>query len=217
MPGALSNLKRNVYQGKHDRQSTDEVTDCADCVPIHIILSKPLIRLNITGKGTGLIIDAANTNSGYREYKSDPNICERCPMLMQCTRSANHVKVVTRHVWQDSKERIDAHRKTDAGKKIYARRKETVECSFADVKQLHGHRYARMRGLDKVNEQCLLAAACQNMKKIAQIKARKAFLLLLRRFIHLSGRIIRSVADPKPCHHQYRFAVNGGLWRVPDR
>ena len=154
-------------------------------------------------------ISYSTTNrSGYREYKSDPNVCKRCALLMQCTRSANHIKVVTRHVWQDSKERIDAHRQTDAGKKIYARRKETVERSFADAKQLHGHRYARMRGLDKVKEQCLLAAACQNMKKIAQVKARKALLSLLRRFFHLSGRISRSVTDPTTNCHQYRFAVN---------
>ena len=117
---------------------------------------------------------------GYREYKSDPNICKVCPLLMQCTRSANHIKVITRHVWQDSKERIDAHRLTPAGKRLYARRKETVERSFADAKQLHGHRYARLRGLDKVKEQCLLSAACQNMKKIAQMKARKAFLSIVR-------------------------------------
>jgi len=116
---------------------------------------------------------------GYREYRSDPRICKDCPLLLQCTRSANHIKVLTRHVWQDSKERIDQHRLTDAGKKIYTRRKETVERSFADGKQLHGHRYARLRGLDKVKEQCLLSAACQNMKKIATHKVRKAFLSLI--------------------------------------
>ncbi|TWB32402.1 DDE family transposase, partial [Nitrospirillum viridazoti] len=44
--------------------------------------------------------------------------------------------------------------------------------SFADAKQLHGHRYARLRGLAKVTEQCLLAAAAQNIKKIATILAR---------------------------------------------
>jgi Transposase DDE domain len=52
-------------------------------------------------------------------------------------------------------------------KRIYKRRKETVERSFADAKQLHGHRYARMRGLSKVQQQCLLAATAQNIKKIA--------------------------------------------------
>ena len=52
-------------------------------------------------------------------------------------------------------------------KLVYARRKETVERSFADAKQLFGHRYARFRGLTRVTCQCLMAAAAQNMKKIA--------------------------------------------------
>jgi len=53
------------------------------------------------------------------------------------------------------------------GRAIYQRRKETIERSFADAKQLHGHRYARMREFAKVEEHALLAAAYQNMKKIA--------------------------------------------------
>ena len=110
---------------------------------------------------------------GYREYASNPKDCRACPYLPRCTQSANQVKVVTRHVWQDSKERVDDHRFEHRGKKLYQRRKETVERSFADSKQLHGHRYARMRGLAKVREQCLLSAACQNMKKMARILSRK--------------------------------------------
>lgn len=54
---------------------------------------------------------------------------------------------------------------------IYARRKETVERSFADAKQLHGYRYARYKGLKRVQGQCLLVAAAQNIKKIAQMAA----------------------------------------------
>ncbi|AMP16628.1 transposase DDE domain protein [Collimonas pratensis] len=82
------------------------------------------------------------------------------------------MKVVVRHVWERAKEAVNARRLTEWGKRIYARRKETVERSFADAKQLHCHRYARMRGLRKVMEQCLLGAACQNMKKIALLLAR---------------------------------------------
>lgn len=107
------------------------------------------------------------SRDGYRHYASEARLCRDCPLLSQCTRSAHHVKVLTRHVWQDHKEAVDEHRLTDHGKRIYARRKETVERSFADAKQLHGHRYGRLRGLEKIGEQCLLAAACQNMKKIA--------------------------------------------------
>jgi hypothetical protein len=75
--------------------------------------------------------------------------------------------VVTRHVWQDARDKADTYRLTPWGKHIYNRRKETVERSFADAKQLHGHRYARFRGLTAVTCQCLLAATAQNIKKIA--------------------------------------------------
>lgn len=125
----------------------------------------------------GQLIPYNTTNRlGYREYHSDSTQCCECPFLDQCTRSRNRIKVITRHVWQDSVERTDARRLTAKGKRIYQRRKETVERSFADAKQLHGHRYARYRGLRRVSGQCLLAAACQNMKKIA---------LLLARFLRL--------------------------------
>jgi len=70
-------------------------------------------------------------------------------------------------VWAESRERTDAHRLTSWGKAIYKRRKETIERSFADAKQLRGHRYARFRGLVAVTTQCLLAATAQNIKKIA--------------------------------------------------
>lgn len=117
------------------------------------------------------------SREGYREYKSDPTICRSCPVRSRCTHSANATKVVTRHVWEAAKERVDAHRLTPWGKRLYARRKETVERSFADAKQLHGHRYARMRGWLRVTEQCLLAAAAQNIKKIALLLARFCRLL----------------------------------------
>ena len=109
---------------------------------------------------------------GYREYASSSSQCAQCPMRGQCTQSAAGVKVITRHVWDEFKEAVAAHRLTDKGKALYKRRKETVERSFADAKELHGHRYARFRGLAKVRAQCLLAGACQNMKKIARLLAR---------------------------------------------
>ncbi|MDD7983859.1 IS1182 family transposase [Lentisphaera marina] len=107
------------------------------------------------------------TREGFREYASNPKTCTNCSLRSQCTKSANHTKIVTRHIWEDQKECIKKNRLTPEGKILYKRRQETVERSFADSKQLHGHRYAKLRGIKKVQEQCLLAAACQNMKKIA--------------------------------------------------
>ena len=122
----------------------------------------------------GQIITYANTDrSGYRHYTSDPAICTACPLLASCTTNAKSVRTITRHVWQDARERTDANRLTPWGKSIYKRRKETVERSFADAKELHGHRYARYRSLARVTFQCLIAAAAQNIKKIANAVAPK--------------------------------------------
>jgi len=114
-----------------------------------------------------LLTYATTDRNGYRHYKSDPAICRTCPLLASCTSNANAQRTITRHVWQDARERADQWRKTPWGKALYKRRKETVERSFADAKQLHGHSYARFRGLTAVACQCLLAATAQNIKKIA--------------------------------------------------
>jgi transposase len=116
----------------------------------------------------GQLLPYATTDRhGYRHYKSDPAICRQCPLLASCTSAAKPQRVITRHVWQDARDRCEGHRLTPWGKAVYKRRKETVERSFADAKQLHGHRYARFRGRIRVACQCLLAAAAQNIKKIA--------------------------------------------------
>ena len=123
----------------------------------------------------GQLLAYRTTNrEGYREYRSEPARCRSCPLLASCTTSADAAKIITRHVWQDAKQRIDNNRLSPWGKLVYRRRKETIERSFADAKQLHGHRYARFRGLKAMAEQCLLAAAAQNIKKIAQAIAGSA-------------------------------------------
>jgi len=109
---------------------------------------------------------------GYRHYASKPEICKKCSLLKECTANKDHVKTLTRHVWEEAKELMTQNRLSPRGRQLYKRRKETVERSFADAKELHGHRYARMRGLSKTQEQSLLCAACQNMKKIALLLGR---------------------------------------------
>ena len=121
-------------------------------------------------EGQALIYKTTDRN-GYRHYQSDPAQCIDCDHRMRCTQNAKGVKTVTRHVWEGSKERTNQHRLSPPGKQIYKRRKETVERSFADAKQLHGYRHARFKGLTKVTEQCLMTAAAQNIKKIALMAA----------------------------------------------
>ncbi|EHK9018871.1 IS1182 family transposase [Vibrio vulnificus] len=109
------------------------------------------------------------SRDAYREYHSDPKECAFCPMRDDCTQSKNMKKVITRHIYSDAVERANQMRLSSYGKKTYRRRSETVERSFADAKQHHGHRYARFRGLANVQMQCWLAAAAQNIKKIALV------------------------------------------------
>ena len=76
--------------------------------------------------------------------------------------------MVTRHVWQDSLDDIIQFTKTHKGKRIYNWRKQTIERSFAEAKENHGLRYARMLGIQNMREQCFLTAAVQNMKRLVK-------------------------------------------------
>ena len=64
---------------------------------------------------------------GNRLYIADHKDCCICPLLSACTASLTQRKVITRHVWEPYRERARANRLSEYGKKIYARRKETVE------------------------------------------------------------------------------------------
>ena len=110
---------------------------------------------------------------GYKEYKAQKQICSQCPQRESCLTSKQEGKMLQRHIWEDYKDLFRTFALSDEGKAIYKRRKETIERSFADSKELHGLRYCHMRGIDSVREQCLLTAAVQNMKKIALVKSRR--------------------------------------------
>ena len=65
----------------------------------------------------GQLLSYATTGrNGYKHYRSDPAICGTCPLLASCTSNAGSIRTLTRHVWQESAERGDAHRLTAWGK-----------------------------------------------------------------------------------------------------
>jgi len=125
---------------------------------------------------------------GYREYRAKNEKCANCTRREECLSEKARTKSLKRHVWEDYKDIFYEFTKTEVGKLIYKGRKETIERSFADSKELHGLRYCRMRGRQKVSEQCLLTATAQNMKKIATLLARlpsQEFLPLFNNFFML--------------------------------
>ena len=107
------------------------------------------------------------TREGYRQYKSDPEICRACPDLAKCTQSRSCQKVVLRHLWADYVEQAEDFRHTAKGKKTYSMRGETIERVFADAKEKHAMRYTHHRGLTRVRNWVRLKFAAMNLKKLA--------------------------------------------------
>lgn len=133
----------------------DEYYDCVICP------AKQILKYSTTNK------------NGYKEYKSNPSICQNCQSLKQCTKSNNQQKIYTRHIWEKYMEQAEEYRHTIKYQGLYKKRKETIERVFADAKEKHGMRYTQLRGLAKVTMQVGLTFLCMNLKKLAKMKARR--------------------------------------------
>ena len=126
------------------------------------------------------------TREGYRQYFSDSKKCRNCPRRNKCFGTNTSRRMVERHVWQDSLDDIIQFTKTYKGKRIYSWRKQTIERSFAEAKENHGLRYARMLGIQNMREQCFLTAAIQNMKRLV-----KALFFCLFRVVNMKNPCFR--------------------------
>ena len=92
---------------------------------------------------------STTTREGYRQFKSDPKICENCPSKSKCTESRNCVKTVEKHIWTDYLELAEDCRHTPPLRKLYELRKETIERVFADAKEKCAMRFTYLRGLTR--------------------------------------------------------------------
>ena len=118
-------------------------------------------------------LEYTTTNrDGYREYKSNPDICRNCPTRELCTHSKDCVKVVQRHLWKDYEELADDARYMPEYAELYKQRKETIERVFADAKEKHAMRYTPYRSLVQVSNWVRLKFAAMNLKKFAKRKWR---------------------------------------------
>jgi hypothetical protein len=123
------------------------------------------------------ILSYSTTNrEGYREYKSCGAVCSGCPYLKQCTLSREHVKIVTRHVWESYMEQCDDIRQTLGNKELYDQRKETIERLFGTAKENHGLRYTQYIGKARMEMKVGLTFTCLNLKKLAKMKRKYGLL-----------------------------------------
>ena len=132
----------------------------------------------------GQWLSYSTTNKdGYKEYKSKSEICVHCPLLSVCTKSQKHIKLVTRHIWAKDLEACEELRRLGVNKKLYDKRKETIERLFGNAKEFHGLRYTNENGRDKLKVKLALTFSCLNMKKLAKImrnREKDSFLFCLK-------------------------------------
>ncbi len=113
--------------------------------------------------GSMCMMKYSTTNrDGYREYKSNPQVCANCPTRALCTRNKDFIKTVTQHIWKPYVDMAEELRYTERHKRYYKMRKETIERVFADAKEKHGMRYTRYTGLAQVTNWVRLKFAAMN-------------------------------------------------------
>ncbi|KKB33885.1 Mobile element protein [Bacillus thermotolerans] len=120
------------------------------------------------------------TRKGAHEFKPPKGSCQGCPFA----KKPGEDRVLRLSIHQETYNELRQQRLSLRGKILRSVRPSTVELSFAHSKELHGLRYARYRGVQKVKTQVLMTAIIQNLKKWAKLRS------LQKIGLHLTSHII---------------------------
>lgn len=101
-----------------------------------------------------------------KAYYGSKETCGACPIRKACTDAP--FRTVTRHMDEEARQIVRDLRHTSAYEVSRQRRKK-VEMLFAHLKRHLGLRRLRLRGLKGANEEFLLAATAQNLKRMAKM------------------------------------------------
>ncbi|AUQ60752.1 Transposase (plasmid) [Phaeobacter inhibens] len=99
-------------------------------------------------------------------YRTDKDTCGACPIKKACTDAP--YRTVTRHLDEKVRQSVRDMRHSWQYDESRRRRKK-VEMLFAHLKRHLGIRRLRLRGLSGANEEFLLAATAQNLKRLAKM------------------------------------------------
>lgn len=103
----------------------------------------------------------------YRTSEAD---CKRCPFKQQCCPNTSHRKIA-RSIHEDARDVARAICNSDEYSNKSVNERKKVEILFAHMKRhLHFDRL-RLRGIKSANDECLLVATAQNLKRMAKLCA----------------------------------------------
>ena len=118
-------------------------------------------------QGRVLTRQGAASASGIIVYRPPGRDCSGCPLKKACT--AGKCRTVSRHVNEDARQKVRQIVGTDSYQRSRRERKK-VEMLFAHLKRHLGLRRLKLRGLSGANEECLLAATVQNLKRLIKLR-----------------------------------------------
>lgn len=105
------------------------------------------------------------------KYVASEKHCRDCPLKAHCTQARR--RTVQLHVDQEALDWAEALRNSSEYK-ISQFMRRRIERLFGEAKEQMGLRRARRRGLEQVQEQCLMTAMAQNIKRIVNLSSPKA-------------------------------------------
>lgn len=112
-----------------------------------------------------LLKPVSKNRDGFKFYRGSFPVCRTCGLRDQCVVGKNP-REVQRHVDEHYVTEALAKRDTYAFQRARKRRMTVIEGSFGEAKQYCAHDRARWRGRLKMQIQCYLVAAVQNLKKL---------------------------------------------------
>lgn len=107
------------------------------------------------------------TGKGVARYRALKGTCQACPSKNNCCPKADARKI-TREEHEDARDIARAIRKTPQYK-VSSKLRKKVEMLFAHLKRILGLGRLRLRGPCGANDEFLLAATAQNLRKLAKI------------------------------------------------
>lgn len=120
------------------------------------------------GKTTSTYTDNKRAKSYvFRFSKED---CESCALKSQCTTGS--FRSVSVSYFQKEFDEAEKFNGTKRGKTLQKKR-TTIESKYAEMKNIHGLKRARYRGVDRVTIQVLITAIVVNLKNFIRLLAEK--------------------------------------------
>ena len=107
------------------------------------------------------------TGKGVARYRALKGTCQACPSKNNCCPKADARKI-TREEHEDARDVARAIRKTPQYK-VSSKLRKKVEMLFAHLKRILGLGRLRLRFPCGANDEFLLAATAQNLRKLAKI------------------------------------------------